>query len=207
MVNVNGIYWMKTGSDAVLEHARLDGQGVPVPKVALFDAEVLVLADAGVPSLASAELDSPGAVMGEVLRKLHALPIAECPFDARLDVMLVQARRQVDEGLVDDEDFDDDNRGRTPEDVLEQLVAERPESEDLVVVHGDYTPSNVLEGGMLIDMGRLGVADRYRDIALALRDLDDDFGPEEVEAFLAAYGLSEVDERRVRYYRLLDELF
>ncbi|WP_459957577.1 phosphotransferase [Nocardia sp. IFM 10818] len=210
VVNVNGTYWMKRGSEAVAEHARLvwlEAQGLPVPKVALFDADVLVLADAGVASLASAELDSPGTAMGEVLRRLHALPIADCPFDARIDTMLRLARRQVAEGLVDAEDFDDDNAGRTPEAVLEQLIAERPETEDLVVVHGDYTPSNVLEGGMLIDLGRLGVADRYRDIALALRDLEDDFGPGEVAAFLAAYGLSEPDQRRVHYYRLLDELF
>ncbi|MFC9996947.1 APH(3') family aminoglycoside O-phosphotransferase [Nocardia sp. NPDC127526] len=210
VVNVNGIYWMKKGPEAVAEHERLtwlETQGLPVPKVALFEADVLVLADAGVASLASAEVDSPGAAMAEALRRLHALPIADCPFDARIDTMLRLARRQVEDGLVDAEDFDDDNAGRTPEAVLEQLIAERPEVEDLVVVHGDYTPSNVLEGGMLIDLGRLGVADRYRDIALALRDLDDDFGPGEVAAFLAAYELSEPDQRRVHYYRLLDELF
>lgn len=48
--------------------------------------------------------------------------------------------------------------------------------EDLVVAHGDFTPMNVLEGGILIDVGALGVADRYRDLALAARDLREDFG-------------------------------
>ncbi|MBL1078871.1 aminoglycoside 3'-phosphotransferase [Nocardia sp. 2] len=208
VVQVNGTYWMKRGSVARAEHERLAwlaAQGVAVPEVVLFEADTLVLADAGVPSLAAA--NAPGKAMGVALRRLHDLPITLCPFDGRLDVMLAQAAVQVRDGLVDAEDFDDDNLGRTPEHVLEQLRAERPGAEDLVVAHGDYTPSNVLEGGLLIDVGRLGVADRYRDIALAVRDLEDDFGPDEVRAFLAAYGLSEADPARLRYYRLLDELF
>ncbi|GAA2446841.1 hypothetical protein GCM10010191_74960 [Actinomadura vinacea] len=52
----------------------------------------------------------------------------------------------------------------------------------------------------------LGAADRYRDLAIAHRDLSEDHGPEAWEAFLAAYGLiDQVAEER--YYRLLDELF
>ncbi len=205
---VNGAYWMKRGPDAVADFERLTWlgeQGIAVPAIAIFEDDVLVLADAGVPSLANHR--APGALLGRVLRRLHEIPVSACPFDGRLDVVLEQARRQVVEGLVDAEDFDDDNIGRTPEHVLEQLLAQRPAFEDLVVAHGDYTPSNVLEGGIVIDTGRLGVADRYRDLALARRDLLDDFGQAEFDAFRAAYGLAELDPIRLEYYRLLDELF
>ncbi|MFJ8959684.1 phosphotransferase [Lentzea sp. NPDC102401] len=74
-------------------------------------------------------------------------------------------------GLVDD--FDDDNLGVTPEELLHRLVATAPSAEDLVVAHGDFCPPNVVlrpDGStVLIDVARLGVSDRHRDIALAHR--------------------------------------
>ncbi|WP_328403687.1 phosphotransferase [Nocardia sp. NBC_00403] len=256
---VNGMYWVKRGPLAVAEHARLNwlrDYGIRLPDVAVFDGDVLVLADAGVPSLASrAESDgraaaeigavgdsgipegrahaaegdassgsgevpgeypaadgsdaggTVGALMGALLRSLHTIPIAGCPFDGRLDSMLTRAARRVLEGLIDPEDFDEDHEHLVPEQILDRLHAQRPDEQDLVVAHGDFTPSNVLEGGILIDVGGLGVADRYRDLALAERDLREDFGADEVRAFFTAYGLAEPDRRRLGYYRLLDELF
>jgi aminoglycoside phosphotransferase len=203
-----GGYWVKRGPEAIAEYERLRwlaGRGISVPEVAAFDEDVLVLADMGVPSLARRS-GRAGAVLGEVLRGLHGVPVAGCPFDGRLEVMLPEARRRVLEGLVDADDFDDDN-SLTPEQVLRRLVDEQPADEDLVVAHGDFTPANVLEGGILIDVGALGVADRYRDLALAARDLREDFGAGEVREFFAAYGLGEPDQRKLDYYRLLDELF
>ncbi|MEU0507550.1 tetratricopeptide repeat protein [Nocardia sp. NPDC005998] len=212
VAHVNGTYWVKRGPKAVAEYERLNwlrGRGIRLPDIAVFEDDVLVLADAGVSSLAA--LDDPavsvGAVMGAVLRRLHDIPVAECPFDGGLDVVLAQARRNVLEGLVDTEDFDEDNRGLTPEQILDRLLAERPTDADLVVAHGDFTPSNVLNGGLLIDVGGLGVADRYRDLALVARDLPIDFDDDELHAFYTAYGLTEPDRRRLDYYRLLDELF
>ncbi|WP_280492807.1 phosphotransferase [Nocardia asiatica] len=216
VVFVGGAYWLKRGPKAVAEYERsswLRGRGIALPEVAAFEDDVLVLADAGATSLAAragserAYPDSIGAVMGAVLRRLHDIPVRECPFDGRLDVVLAQARRHVVEGLVDAADFDDDNAGSTPEDVLERLLAQRPGQEDLVVAHGDFTPPNVLENEVVLDIGALGVADRYRDLAPAVRDLRADFGEAEVSAFYAAYGLNEPDESRLAYYRLLDELF
>lgn len=212
---VNGAYWVKRGPRAVAEQQRLNWlreRGIRLPEITVYAEDVLVLADAGVPSLAArgesgTGADSVGTIMGTLLRTLHSLPIAECPFDGRLDLVLAQARRQVIEGLVDADDFDDDNQDCSPEQVLERLLAERPAEPDLVVAHGDFTPPNVLEGAILLDVGALGVADRYRDLALAVRDLRDDFGAAEVTAFFAAYGLVEPDPVRLEYYRLLDELF
>ncbi|MFI6998031.1 phosphotransferase [Nocardia sp. NPDC050175] len=208
---VNETYWVKRGPKAVAEHERLNwlrDRGIRLPEIVAFDGDVLVLADAGASSLAAGSGEaSVGTIMGELLRRLHSIPVAECPFDGRLDVVLTQARRQVIEGLVDLDDFEEENRDLGPGDVLAQLLAERPDGEDLVVAHGDFTPPNVLEGAILLDVGALGVADRYRDLALAVRDLRDDFDEDEVAAFCTAYGLAEPDHRRLEYYRLLDELF
>ncbi|MFC9896263.1 phosphotransferase [Nocardia sp. NPDC127579] len=208
---VNGVYWMKRGPRAAAEHDRLiwlRGRGIRLPEIAAFDSDVLLLADAGVASLARAAVPATvGATMGALLRRLHGIPVQECPFDGRLATTLAQARRAVCEGLVDPEDFDADNQGSTPERILARLHEQRPQESDLVVTHGDFTPANVLEGAILLDVGALGVADPYRDLALAVRDLGDDFGPEAVAAFWTAYGLDSPDQRRLDYYRLLDELF
>lgn len=182
------------------------GKHFEVPEIRAFAEDWLVLADVGAPSLASADPVLAGTVMGTVLRSLHALPVASCPYDARIPVMLEGARRNVEAGLVDPDDFDDDNLGVTPEELLKRLVATAPETEDLVVAHGDFCPPNVLlrpDGStVLIDVSRLGVSDRHRDIALAHRELDE----EGVEAFDRAYGLTPRPEM-LAWYQLLDEFF
>lgn len=182
------------------------GKHFEVPEIRAFADGWLVLADVGAPSLASADPVRAGSVMGAVLRSLHSLPVASCPYDARIPVVLENARRNVEAGLVDPDDFDDDNRGATPEELLERLVATAPEHEDLVVAHGDFCPPNVLlrpDGStVLIDVSRLGVSDRHRDIALAHRELDE----EAADAFDRAYGFTPRPSM-LEWYRLLDEFF
>lgn len=61
----------------------------------------------------------------------------------------------------------------------------------------------------MVDVGRLGLADRHLDLALASRsmadrDLNPSFGPAAAEVFLAAYG-HPADPWRLDFYRLLDE--
>ena len=85
--------------------------------------------------------------------------------------------------------------------------------EDLVFTHGDYCLPNVfldLTGRRLtgfIDWGRAGIADRYQDLALAERSLRFNFGPGWERCLFDAYGLTHVDEAKLAYYRLLDEMF
>ncbi|MEV0236375.1 aminoglycoside 3'-phosphotransferase [Nonomuraea sp. NPDC050786] len=207
------VFYVKLGPLARAEHLRLGwlhGR-VPIPEVVAFEDPVLVLADVGAPSLEAAAPADVGAVLGRTLRMLHQLPVTECPFDGRLPAVLERAGANVRGGLVDPDDFDADHLGLTPEAVHERLLAARPRVEDLVVAHGDYTPSNVLLPAsgepVVIDVPALGVADRYRDLAIAHRDLSEEHGPAAWEGFLVAYGLvDEVDDERLYYYRLLDEL-
>ncbi|MFI6812563.1 phosphotransferase [Nonomuraea sp. NPDC050328] len=212
-----GTFWIKHGPAATAEHTRLTwltARGLPTPEIAAYEPNdpaltpaLLVLADAASPSLATASLSGAeiGARLGRTLRALHTLP--PCPFDGSLDVMLDESRRQVLEDLVDADDFDPDNEGQTPGQVLTRLLTTRPPAEDLVVTHGDFTPSNVLLNGTILDVSRLGMADRHRDLALAARDLTEDFGPAAVTAFFTAYCLATPDPALLEYYRLLDELF
>ncbi|GLY51503.1 aminoglycoside 3'-phosphotransferase [Lentzea sp. NBRC 102530] len=203
--HVGSSYVKRAGAD---EHDRLRwlGEHFEVPEIRAFTDGWLVLADVGAPSLASADPVHAATVLGHVLRDLHALPVTSCPFDATIPVVLEQARRNVAAGLVDADDFDDDNLGATPEELFERLVATAPQHEDLVVAHGDFCPPNVLlraDGTtVLIDVARLGVSDRHRDLALAHREL----GEEAVAAFDRAYGLTPRPEV-LAWYRLLDEFF
>jgi aminoglycoside phosphotransferase len=145
------------------------------------------------------------------LRTIHEIPFEGCPFDQSLDAKIVEARRRVEQQLVDEEDFDQQRVGRKAEDLAQELVHLKPETEDLVFTHGDYClPNIILKDGRVhgyIDWGRAGIADRYQDIALAIRSIGYNFGNAYVQAFLDAYGLTAVDEAKVHYYQLMDEFF
>ncbi|MFD5828082.1 aminoglycoside 3'-phosphotransferase [Lentzea sp. NPDC060358] len=190
------------------EHTRLRwlGQHFEVPEIRVFSGDWLVLADVGAPSLTKADPVLAGTVMGEVLRALHSLPVTSCPFDAGVAVLVEEARHNVEAGLVDPADFDDDNLGATPQELLDRLVATAPPSEDLVVTHGDFCPSNVLlrpDGStVLIDVARLGVSDRHRDLALVHRELSG----QAADAFDRAYGRTP-HPPALAWYRLVDEFF
>lgn len=144
------------------------------------------------------------------LRALHALDPASCPFDHRVEFRLRDGAANAAAGRVDESDFDDARSGWTSEGVLDWLLQHQPSSEDLVVTHGDASLPNLMadDAGFsgVIDVGRLGVADRWQDLAIACRSLIYNCGQEHVAPFLDAYG-AEWDEARYRYYCTLDELF
>ncbi|WP_158882850.1 APH(3') family aminoglycoside O-phosphotransferase [Amycolatopsis anabasis] len=173
----------------------------------------------------SAAAEWPAEHRGEVVdaladlaRELHSVPVEECPFDRRLEVTVPHARQAAEAGLVDLEDLDEERAGWPAARLVEELDRTRPDREELVVCHGDLCLPNVLldpdtrKVTGVIDVGRLGVADRYADLALATRSLASDdlnprYGPELADRFLARYGERDVDVERIAFYRLLDEFF
>lgn len=143
------------------------------------------------------------------MRRLHALPVADCPFDASHPVRLAQARRNIDAGRVDEADFDDIRAGWTADQVWEALHASMPPAFERIVTHGDFSTGNILidaDGSVtgIVDVGRLGVADPYQDLAV----LWNNFEAYGLGARLfEAYGIAEPDEARLHFHLLLDELF
>lgn len=124
--------------------------------------------------------------VGGGLRMLHdALPAAECPFD-----WSVPARVENAEG-----------RGiRVP-----AQFRDAPPIDRLVVCHGDACCPNTLlsdEGEPLahVDLGALGLADRWADIAVASMSTEWNYGPGWEDALIAAYGV-EPDRERLDFYR------
>jgi kanamycin kinase/streptomycin 3"-kinase/aminoglycoside 3'-phosphotransferase-2 len=232
-----GDAYAKTASGAArdeLEDERdrllwLETTDLPAPQVLDWDdhdgvATLTTSGLRGVPLSALPASATQGAVkaLGGFLRRLHAVDLDGCPFERWLAVTVPQARLRVDQGLMEASGLDEERRGRSPEDLLEQLIADRPEAErreqgDLVLCHGDACLPNflldpaTLEITGMVDVGRLGVADRHLDLALASRsmgatELNPAFGPAEAEAMLASYGLP-ADPWRLDFYRLLDEFF
>jgi aminoglycoside phosphotransferase len=213
--------------DEALRLAWLRDRGFPAPEVvdvgASDDAMWLVtLAIDG--RLASAPWrpeDRPLVLdaVADLARALHAVPVEECPFDLGLAVSLRWARTATRDGKVDVDDLEDEHHGWSADRLLAALEALAPPAEeDLVACHGDLAFDNVLIDPStlalcgILDAGRLGRADRWRDLMTVMRSLDEQraqWGHAEPPAqrFLRRYGLDGIDEDRLAYYRLLDEFF
>ncbi|WP_370872180.1 aminoglycoside 3'-phosphotransferase [Spirilliplanes yamanashiensis] len=175
--------------------------GIPAPEV--LDCRPGLLVTAEVPGRSAAE-PWPADLRPRVVdalaglaRALHALPAADCPFNRTLAVT-IPAALAADPGPGERE-----------------VLAARPGPEDTVVCHGDLCVPNVLldpdtcRVTGVVDAGRLGVADRWADLAVATRSLtspmNPQYGPWAAARFLDRYGV-EPDPVRTRFYRLLDRL-
>lgn len=193
---------------------------LPVPQVCAFvrTAQEAWLVTSALPGETALELmasskDSCEALvdtLAYLLRQFHALPVDECPFSAGLAPKLKAARARIDGGLVDIADFDEERQGWSADDVWRALQMMGAPVEDPVVSHGDFSLNNVLvNAGAVtgcIDVGRLGIADRYQDLAIVWNGLRE-FGPQFQDRFLRQYGVPAPDEQKLRFYMMLDELF
>lgn len=124
--------------------------------------------------------------IGEGLRRLHdGAPVADCPF-----TWTPAARTAA-----------------LPPDVR-AAVEPPPPADRLVVCHGDACVPNTLlhDDGRFaahVDLGELGVADRWSDLAVASRSVVRRFrDPHLATEFFAAYGVAP-DPERIGYYRRL----
>lgn len=161
----------------------------------------------GIPASAFPRPQTPAvaARLVDFLSELHRVPTEGCPFDRRLAVTIPAATANMVAGRVDEDGFDAVEAGRRH--------AEELERHDLAVCHGDCCLPNVLldpdtlDVTGILDVGRLGVADRHQDLALLTRSmslpgLNPDYGAE-----LATWTAhrSEADPWRIDYYRLLGD--
>jgi aminoglycoside phosphotransferase len=217
------------GTELSQEAARIEwlaAQGAPVPQVveqgeqdgvAWLVTRALPGRRASAPWPADQRAEVVDAVADMALA-LHALPVADCPFDRSLAVTVPQARAAAVAGLVDLADLDEERRGWGTAQLLAELAATVPHHEEVVVCHGDFCLPNVLVDPQtprptgIVDLGRVGIADRYSDLALAVRSLagplNRQYGPDDARRFLDRYLLGEpVDNGRIAFYCLLDEFF
>ena len=191
---------------------------LPVPEVVALEqlGPTTILLTEGLPGRDATDAawsdDLPGLVraLGRGLRDFHQAVGEEwCPFRFDVERALDHVRRRVDTDEYDPGGFHDEHAGLTPADALAELAATAPAEEDLVVCHGDYCPPNVLlrKGRVTgyVDLGELGVADRWWDVAVGAWSVGWNFGQQLEPLFYESYGITP-DPARIRFYRLLYDL-
>jgi aminoglycoside phosphotransferase len=151
-------------------------------------------------------------VMARTLKKLHGLEPENCPFNQNLAVKIKAAEYNMENNLVDESDFNPENMGKTSSELYKELLATVPDHEDIVMAHGDYCMPNIIINknlfAGLIDLGSFGLADRYQDISLILRSMVKNFNTDKYHRlFLNEYGIKNLDQKKITFYKLLDEFF
>ncbi len=193
-----GTEFVKTGpGDFAAEAARLAwaGRYIAVPHVLGLGADWLHTA--GLPGRSAVDphwVADPGRAIlaiGAGLRVLHdALPVRDCPFDWSVPSRLAGIPTTARDGL-----------------------SEPPPIDRLVVCHGDACAPNTIidDAGQCcghVDLGSLGVADRWADLAVATMSLAWNYLAADEESLqndlLEAYGIA-ADAVRMDYYRRLWE--
>ncbi|PWK13503.1 APH(3') family aminoglycoside O-phosphotransferase [Tumebacillus permanentifrigoris] len=202
------------------ERMRWAAQRLPAPDVLEFREEGIMeyLLMSEVPGAHAADPMWQGRtaelvpVLAQGLRQIHATPWQECPYEMRPGWLLQMAKINLHSGLADVDAMAALHPGQSAEDVLQELIATRPETteQDLVVVHGDYCFPNILlnpddlQITGFVDWGNLGIGDRYLDLAIAVKSIIMNVGVEWVEPFLQAYGLEKREETKLQWFRVLD---
>ena len=151
------------------------------------------------------------ALLGVMVRDVHRLDDDMAPAAPSIEELRREAAHRVAHGLVSDPP-EGPYHGRSPErllvtlDTLIEQLGPVPE----VVIHGGPSVDNLWiapdRTGLLTGWSRAGRGDPHRDLAVASRSLNQAFGPAAVPPFLDAYGLDDVDLRRLDAHQLLDHL-
>jgi kanamycin kinase len=191
------------------DRLRWAARYTPVPHVleAGADADAQWLATVAVEARSAvdprwlAEPETAARAVGAGLRALHdALPVDECPWTWSVSERIAVAEDRAARGYPSD--------GWSLE--ARDRLLDAPDLDRLVVCHGDACAPNTLladDGTWAahVDLGALGVADRWADLAVATYSLAWNYGPGYDHLLYEAYGIDE-DADRVAYYRLLWDL-
>jgi kanamycin kinase len=193
--------WAPAGSglDIGAEAARLRWavDFTPVPRVvdhgldAAGGGEWLVTeglpGDSAVSPRWRADPETAVRALGAGLRALHdRLPVDDCPFSWSVERRRARARAEGDP---------------------EVDLSAPPPIDRLVVCHGDACAPNTLlddDGpwSAHVDMGALGVADRWADLAVGAWNMGMNYGPGWDDTYFDAYGIAP-DPERIAFYRRL----
>lgn len=145
------------------------------------------------------------------LKQLHEIPILNAPILQSTQQKVMEAGIRVTNQLVDIEDLEEENQEIGITDLYKKLCANIPQKADLVFTHGDYCFDNLLFDDTkltgFIDIGRGGIADKYQDIALAVRSIRGELSEELLPLFFETYGISEISREKIDFFLLLDEFF
>ncbi|MBV9712528.1 MAG: aminoglycoside 3'-phosphotransferase [Ktedonobacteraceae bacterium] len=152
------------------------------------------------------------ALLAEALHMVHAVEAQSCPFTRPLQPRLEEIQQSISRGHIDNAKFVTDHQGLSPQARYEQLERLLPASNTLSFTHGDFCLPNIIIDRQkrringLIDWGYGGIADHHEDLASACWSLGYNFASSWIPSLLAAYGLESIDQKRLTFYQLLDDL-
>ena len=156
---------------------------------------------------------SLGYILGEGLRTVHNVPINHCEFtdllpDKLIDLVKMNMNERESEARVAINNIFPDH---TMEQLIDFLEKNKATADELVFTHGDYGSGNVMinDGRIeaFIDLGDSGISDPYYDIYYLFKSLTyytdrkEEFGK-----FLKGYGISELNESRMKFHLIIDTL-
>jgi aminoglycoside phosphotransferase len=149
------------------------------------------------------------AAIGAGLRYLHDhAPTRTCPFSWSAHDRVLTAQQRGAGGLTEPSDWHETHQDLTLQDAL-AILENPPPVDQPVVCHGDAcAPNTIIDAGTWsghVDLGSLGTADRWADLAIATWSTEWNYGPGWEQILLDAYGI-ENDAERTAYYRLLWDL-
>lgn len=178
------------------ERAEWLADRFPAPRVVAFGADEsgdwLATADLGARSAVSPEWKArPAAAVRAIARGLRMLhdrvDPQRCPFSWSVERRIAVAASYGVE--------------------IPLALRNPPPIDRLVVCHGDPCAPNTLvaesgEFAAIVDVARVGVADRWADLAVASMSLGWNYGEGWDELFFESYGVAP-DSERIAYYRAL----
>lgn len=182
---------LSSGESLSAEHRKLDWLRPrhPAPEPVFYTSsdhhEVLVTRALPATSAVSPRwVSEPGTALralGTGLRRLHDLPITDCPYLWDVHTRLTEA------------------------DVPANVLPPAPEEDRVVICQGDPCAPNTLIGSDgdfagHVDLARLGLADRWADLAVMTMSLEWNYPHYDESVFWQAYGVTP-DQVRVQYYR------
>lgn len=210
----------RSGLDLAAEAARLRWAApfTPVPHVldeGADDAGAWLLTDAlpgdnAVIDRWKADPRTAVTAIAEGLAAMHdALPVDRCPFDWTAEARIADIEQRAAAGTLDPSVWHNEHRHLSIAEAID-VLADGPPDDRTVVCHGDACAPNTLltDDGRWsghVDLGALGVGDRWADLAIATWSCEWNYGPGWEATLLDVYGVA-TDADRTRYYRLLWDL-
>lgn len=146
--------------------------------------------------------------LAEGIRLLQRIDISECPFYSNVDMRLEELDFLLNNNLadIDTNNWEKTTEFSSPTELYQWLCDNKP-TEEYVFTHGDIGANFFVKDGEIFfyDLARMGIADRWVDIAFAVRDIRKEC-PEYERMFFDILGV-EPNYEKINYYILLDEMF